>query len=67
MNFEIYCDESQQELFGSPTELRKGKFTTIGGLWIEASIRQDVKEAIEKTDGYASIYASGNKRCIQKG
>jgi len=48
VNFEIYCDESQQELFGSPTELRKGKFTTIGGLWIEASIRQDIKEAIKK-------------------
>jgi hypothetical protein len=48
VNFEIYCDESQQELFGSPTELRKGKFTIIGGLWIEASIRQDVKEAIKK-------------------
>jgi len=40
MNFEVYCDESQQELFGSSDERRKGRFVLIGGLWIEAAARE---------------------------
>lgn len=48
MNFEVYCDESQQELFGSSDERRKGRFVLIGGLWIEAAAREDIKAGIKK-------------------
>jgi len=48
MNFEIYCDESQQELFGSSDERRKEKFVLIGGLWIEAARREDIKTEIKR-------------------
>ena len=46
MDFEIYCDESRQEYFQS----RPGEgphYVLIGGLWIEASEREQYKAKIK--------------------
>ena len=45
MNFEIYCDESQPDVFWSESPSR-AKFLLIGGLWLPASLREDVKSTI---------------------
>jgi hypothetical protein len=48
VNFEIYCDESQQELLAGDAERRRGKRVVIGGLWIKADSRTQLKEAIKQ-------------------
>lgn len=47
MDFEIYCDESRQDLFYSPVG-DGPQFVLIGGLWIEAVHRHDYKAKIER-------------------
>lgn len=47
MRFEVYCDESQQDLFGGSADQRQGKRVVLGGLWIEAGSRSHLKEAIK--------------------
>jgi len=46
MECEIYCDESRQDLFSSKKE-SESKYTLIGGVWIEASKRQEYKDQIK--------------------
>lgn len=46
MEFEIYCDESRQDLFSSKKAI-KSKYTLIGGVWIEANKRQQYKDQIK--------------------
>lgn len=48
MRFEIYCDESQQDLFTGNVEQRQGKRVVLGGLWIEADSRTRLKDAIKE-------------------
>ena len=43
MNFEVYCDESRQELF---TGKRRGGFVVIGGVWLESAHREHLKARI---------------------
>lgn len=43
MDFEVYCDESRQDLIAKK---KAGKYLTIGSLWLPAAIRVDVKAAI---------------------
>jgi hypothetical protein len=45
MNFEIYCDESCHERLSEPRYKRQG-FVFIGGLWIPAEQRPQIKESI---------------------
>ena len=45
MEFEVYCDESRQELFRTRDE-RQGKFVLLGSIWIEADQRARFKEAL---------------------
>ncbi len=45
MDFEIYCDESRQELFHSPVP--GGQYVLIGGIWIKAGERPAHKQAIK--------------------
>ncbi len=45
--FEIYCDESRQDLFTSKAT-QQDKFLLIGGLWLEAENRDEIKGAITK-------------------
>lgn len=45
MNFEIYCDECRPELFTS--RVREPNFLSIGGIWINSQIRQEVKREIK--------------------
>ena len=47
MNFEIYCDESQQELLAGDAERRRGQRVVLGGLWIEADFRTELKSKIK--------------------
>lgn len=47
MDFEIYCDESRQELFSSENP-RADEYVLIGGLWLEASKREKYKNEIKK-------------------
>jgi hypothetical protein len=45
MNYEIYCDESQPDVFWSQSNER-AKYLMIGGLWLPAELRQDIKHDI---------------------
>ena len=46
MNFEVYCDESRQELFSRAANNGFEKFVLIGGVWIEADHRENLKAKI---------------------
>ncbi len=45
-DYEIYCDESRQELFYDKDKSRRG-FALIGGIWLQASERQRLKDKIK--------------------
>ena len=45
MLFEVYCDESNQDIF-TQKERNHLQYMTIGSLWIPASIRKEAKEKI---------------------
>jgi len=47
MDFEIYCDESRQELFSSKKP-KADEYVLIGGLWVEASKRGKYKDEIKE-------------------
>lgn len=44
MKFEIYCDESMPDLFSSRNP--RGRYLMIGGLWLPAAMRHDVKNKV---------------------
>ena len=46
MDLEVYCDESRQELFRSPTPGKS--YVLIGGIWIKGEDRRAHKEAIKE-------------------
>jgi hypothetical protein len=46
MKFEIYCDESRPDLFTSKAE-HKDRYLLIGGLWLPAEKRTEVKQKIK--------------------
>lgn len=48
MRFEIYCDESQQDLFARSAERNAGQRVVLGGVWIEADARIRLKTAIKE-------------------
>lgn len=48
MNFEIYCDESQQDLFTGKVNQRQDRRIVLGGLWIKADLRTRLKDEIKK-------------------
>ena len=48
MDFEVYCDESRQELFSSRVRPNADQYVLIGGLWIEAARRADLKAAMAR-------------------
>ncbi len=43
MDFEVYCDESRQDLIAKK---QSGQYFMIGSLWLPADIREDVKVGI---------------------
>lgn len=43
MDFEVYCDESRQDLIAKK---HSGQYFMIGSLWLPAEIREDVKAGI---------------------
>ncbi|MEW6220219.1 MAG: DUF3800 domain-containing protein [Thermodesulfobacteriota bacterium] len=45
MRFEIYCDESQPDVFWSRSP-KRARFLMIGSLWLPADLRAEVKDAI---------------------
>jgi len=47
MKYEIYCDESQPDVFWSKAD-KKAKYLVIGGLWLPAELRREIKEAINR-------------------
>ncbi|MCX6645148.1 MAG: DUF3800 domain-containing protein [bacterium] len=54
MKYEIYCDESQPDVFWSKSD-KKAKYLVIGGLWLPAELRQEIKAGInelKKTHGF---------------
>lgn len=46
MDYEVYCDEAFPDLFTSKHSSKK--FLTIGALWLEKSMRTDIKEKINE-------------------
>lgn len=46
MKFEIYCDESRPDLFTSKAE-HKDRYLLIGGLWLPAEKRIEIKQQIK--------------------
>jgi len=46
-NYEIYCDESRQELFYDKEKSRSG-YALIGGIWLDASQRERVKAELKR-------------------
>lgn len=47
MKFEIYCDESNPDLFTS-NKKERAKYLLIGSLWLPAKIRQQIKDDIKE-------------------
>ncbi len=47
MDFEVYCDESRQELFRCKKP-NSTEYVLIGSLWLEASKREEYKNEIKK-------------------
>jgi hypothetical protein len=47
MKFEIYCDESNPDVFWSKSR-KRAKYSFIGGLWLHADQRQILKDEIKK-------------------
>ena len=45
MRFEVYCDETQPDLFFSRHQ--QARFLTIGSLWLPETLRREVKEKID--------------------
>jgi len=43
LRFEGYCDESQQELLAKSGEKQPGRQVALGGVWVEADARSDLK------------------------
>ncbi|MGL4990064.1 MAG: DUF3800 domain-containing protein [Sarcina sp.] len=49
VKFEVYCDESRQDLFSNKNSITKyNKFICIGGIWVESSIREEIKNKIKE-------------------
>lgn len=48
MDFEIYCDESGQELFRARHQAGDRQYVLIGGLWLVAGRRDDIKSQIRR-------------------
>ncbi|MCD6116299.1 DUF3800 domain-containing protein [bacterium] len=46
MKFEVYCDESMPDLF--TTKKPAGRYLMIGGLWLPASLREEMKHKIRR-------------------
>jgi len=44
MDFEVYCDETLQDLFTS--DKPRANFVMIGGLWVQANIKNEIKNKI---------------------
>lgn len=55
MDFEIYCDESRQELFRTE-RATEGKYVLIGGIWIEASKRAHFKGLIKQFRDHYDVW-----------
>ena len=47
MDFEVYCDESRQELFRD-RDPAQGRYVLIGGVWIDAGCRSEHKAKIRQ-------------------
>jgi hypothetical protein len=47
MDFEVYCDESRQELFRD-RDPAQGRYVLIGGVWIDADCRSEHKAKIRE-------------------
>ncbi len=62
MKYEIYCDESGQELFKSRKE--GDYFALIGGIWIKAEVRDAIKSAIKELRHEHCIYGEAKWRRV---
>ncbi len=56
MKVEVYCDESQQDLFTGSVEQRAGQRVVLGGVWIEAESRTHLKRAIKELRAKHGLY-----------
>lgn len=53
MDFEVYCDESRQDLIAKK---QTGQYLMIGSLWLPANIRDDVKASIIQLRNKHSVW-----------
>jgi len=49
MKFEVYCDEALPDLFTSKNP--RSEYLMIGGLWIPAELRNEVKSRVKGSGG----------------
>ncbi len=56
MIYEVYCDESRQQLF-TDAQLTDGQYAVIGSLWIDANDRQSLKNEIQRVRETHGVYA----------
>ncbi len=55
-SYEIYCDESRQELFYDKDKTSSG-FALIGGIWLDAAHRASVKAEIKSIRAKHNLYS----------
>lgn len=64
MNFEVYCDENHPELFTSRRP--NAQYLMIGSLWLESSLRDEIKQQIWKLREEHQIWGEIKWRKISK-
>lgn len=63
MRFEIYCDESRHDLLSSEREHKEG-LVLIGGIWIPADIREQLKEGIRMLRKIHATWGEIKWKCV---
>lgn len=57
MEIELYCDESRQDLFNNPDAIQSdNRYVCIGGIWIEKSCRENLKNEIKELQRKHNTY-----------
>lgn len=57
MNFEVYCDESRQDLFCNKDSISlNNRYICIGGIWVEDIVRENIKDEIKLLQEKHKVY-----------
>jgi hypothetical protein len=61
MHFEVYCDESRQQLFAD-REFTDGRYVVISGIWIEFISDNSTNPRFESCEKRTACFASSSGR-----